>query len=113
VEILPLLRTWWLLRYQRIFFLALSGFIWVLVLTKWHCGDVVSTCACACVCCQAHLAISTSMHAWLRVIQPRSGSAMTHRGPEAKGLALMAGLMPHSLRKQRRRLQHHLRWQIG
>ena len=32
---------------------ALSGFIWVPVLTKWHCGDVVSTCAC--VCCQAHL----------------------------------------------------------
>jgi hypothetical protein len=37
---------------------ALSGFIWVPVLTKWHCGDVVSTCARALVwrvTCQAHL----------------------------------------------------------
>jgi hypothetical protein len=44
-------------------------------------------------------------------MQPRSGSAITHRGSEAKGLALTAGLMPHLLRKQRRRLLQHLRWQ--
>jgi hypothetical protein len=42
-----------------------------------------------------------------------AGEGRERREPRAKVLALVVGLMPHSLRKQRRRLQQHLRWQSG